>query len=49
MELVILITNVPIIKIKGMKNMIEIENKHTKEKERKIIFSRKARRHHLIR
>jgi hypothetical protein len=41
MVLVISLTNFPIRKIKGMNKMIRITNKHTKEKEPKIIFSRK--------
>jgi phage antirepressor YoqD-like protein len=42
MLLVILLTNVPIIKRKEMNNMIQIENKRIKEKEPKIKFSTKA-------
>ena len=42
MVLVILLKNVLIRKIKEMKNIIQIENKYTKEKEPKIKYSRKS-------
>jgi hypothetical protein len=42
MKLDIFLTNVPIRKGKGMNDIIQITNKHTKENEQNIIFSRKA-------
>jgi hypothetical protein len=41
MTLVIFLTNVPIRKRKGMKKMIRIENKHTKEKEPIFFFKKR--------
>ena len=42
MVLVILLTNVPIIKIRGMMKIDQIANKHIKEKEPKRKISRKS-------